>query len=238
MLDLKAILQRYPESVKNKVQFKNILRDTYPEMNREINVLVDVLEAGIALQINQLNYMTEKDIKSYLTILEKFYGIAPKYGVEALYNWAECWKIPYDKIKFNETIEKKSILKEEEIYDVNSVIYQNKNIELTYLGIEILGGNKPYGLYVKFIVQNKIKEKITFYDDIVVINGIGFSINTFAESQAGYRKIINFYIKLEQCKYCGVQSIKDIHDLAIKLYYVINDKKFYMDEKKLKLVFI
>ena len=43
---------------------------------------------------------------------------------------------------------------------------------------------------------------------------------------------------LEKCKYCGVQAVKDIHDLALKLRYVINDKDYYTDEMKLKLVFI
>ena len=45
-------------------------------------------------------------------------------------------------------------------------------------------------------------------------------------------------MELEKCKYCGVQAVKDIHDLALKLRYVINDKDYYTDEMKLKLVFI
>lgn len=44
MIDLKLILQKHPEAVKNQIQFKNILRDIYPEMKREVNLLVDVLE--------------------------------------------------------------------------------------------------------------------------------------------------------------------------------------------------
>lgn len=237
MIDLKLILQKRPEAVKNQIQFKNILRDIYPEMKREVNLLVDVLEAGIALQIHQLDYMTEKDIRNYLSVLEKLYGIDLTYGVQALYNWAETWEIPYDTIKFNEKMVQSFVLNNA-VYDTHSLIHKDKNIELPYLGIEILGEKDPYGLSVKFIVQNKTKEKITFYDDIVVINEVGFSIDTFAYSQAGYKKVIDFYIPLEKCKYCGVCSIKDIHDLAFKLYYVINNKKFYMDEKKLKLVFI
>ena len=68
-IDLQPILQKYPDVVNNKGKLKNILRDIYPEMNREVNVLIEVLESGIALQMRQLNYLEKKDIKNYLSIL-------------------------------------------------------------------------------------------------------------------------------------------------------------------------
>ena len=59
-IDLKPILQKYPDVVNNKGKLKNILRDIYPEMSREVNILIEVLESGIALQMRQLNYIEKK----------------------------------------------------------------------------------------------------------------------------------------------------------------------------------
>ena len=240
-IDLKPILQKYPDVVNNnKGKLKNILRDIYPEMSREVNILIEVLESGIALQMRQLNYIEKKDIKNYLSILEKLYGTSSIYGLEAIYSWADGVGILYDSIESpdNKLSTENPIVMKDNIFDINSLVYKDKNVEMTYLGIEIVGGDNPYRLSIKFIAQNKTDEKITFYDEIVVVNGIGFSINTFAYSQAGYKKIIGFSVDLEKCKYCGVQAVKDIHDLALKLRYVINDKDYYTDEMKLKLVFI
>ena len=239
MIDLKSILQKYPESVKNKEQFRHILRDTYPEMSREVNIVVDVLEAGIALQIGKMDYLKEKDLKKYLSILEKVYGVSSVYGLSALYNWADGWGISYDQLEIKkDEISDKNITSSDDVFDINSVIYEDARIEMTYLGLELLGKGNPYGFLIKFIVQNKTTEKINFYDDILVVNNLGFKIDKFATSQAGYRQIIDFYVGLEECKYCGVRSIEDIHDLGFKLHYSTNDKKYYLDELKLKIVFI
>ena len=97
-IDLQPILQKYPDVVNNKGKLKNILRDIYPEMNREVNVLIEVLESGIALQMRQLNYLEKKDIMNYLSILEKLYGTSSVYALEAIYSWADGWEILHDVI--------------------------------------------------------------------------------------------------------------------------------------------
>ena len=68
-IDLQPILQKYPDVVNNKGKLKNILRDIYPEMNREVNVLIEVLESGIALQMRQLNFFENKYIYIYISFL-------------------------------------------------------------------------------------------------------------------------------------------------------------------------
>ena len=163
-IDLKPILQKYPDVVNNnKGKLKNILRDIYPEMSREVNILIEVLESGIALQMRQLNYIEKKDIKNYLSILEKLYGTSSIYGLEAIYSWADGLGILYDSIEStdNKISNENPIVMKDNIFDINSLVYKDKNVEMTYLGIEIVGGDNPYRLSSKFIAQNKTEEKIT-----------------------------------------------------------------------------
>lgn len=239
-IDLQPILQKYPDVVNNKGKLKNILRDIYPEMNREVNVLIEVLESGIALQMRQLNYLEKKDIMNYLSILEKLYGTSSVYALEAIYSWADGWEILHDVIQANDNkiSNENPIVIKDNIFDVNSIIYKDKRVQMTYLGLEIVGANNPYGFLIKFIVENKTQEKIIFYDDILVVNGLGFKIDKFVSSEAGYNQIIDFYVGLDDCKYCSVRSLEDIHDLRFKLHYFTNNKKYYLKEWKLKIVFV
>ena len=242
IIELRKILEKYPDVLENKNQFKNILKDIYPEITRDVNIVLNVLDAGIASQISATNIMKEQDIRRYLIILEKLYGIAPEYGVEALYSWADAFDTKYEMVEVR--LEKSSAQSNNfcnsEICEIDSIAYRNEKIELTYLGIEPRGESNLYGIKLMFLIQNNTNNNITLYDEVVVINETGISINTFAESPPGLKKVIGFYVSKDEYKYCGVKSIKDFKSLIFKLYYTVDDEncKYYIDAINLEIKFI
>lgn len=241
-IELRKIIERYPGILENKNQFRNILKDLYPETMREVNIIINALDAGIASQISSTDIMREQDIRRHLIILEKLYGIAPQYGIEALYSWADAFDIKYEIFEINN--EKLPVvsrnIRDSEIHVAGSVAYRNKQIELTYLGIELLGENDIYGMSFKFLIQNNTNNNITLYDEVIVINEIGISINTFAESPPGLKKVIGFYASKDDYKYCGINSINDFRSLVFKLYYTLDDEcdRHYTDAMNLEITFI
>ena len=131
-IELRKIIERYPGILENKNQFRNILKDLYPETMREVNIIINALDAGIASQISSTDIMREQDIRRHLIILEKLYGIAPQYGIEALYSWADAFDIKYEMFEINN--EKLPVvsrnIRDSEIHVAGSVAYRNKQIEL------------------------------------------------------------------------------------------------------------
>ena len=56
-IELRKIIERYPGILENKNQFRNILKDLYPETMREVNIIINALDAGIASQISSTDIM-------------------------------------------------------------------------------------------------------------------------------------------------------------------------------------
>ena len=53
-VDLKTILEKYPECENDNARLRAVLRDFYPKNSREVNVVLNVQHCGIAGQIKKM----------------------------------------------------------------------------------------------------------------------------------------------------------------------------------------
>ena len=53
-MNLRIILNQYPQCLESRAKLSAILRDLYPSERREINIVLDIYECGIADKIKHL----------------------------------------------------------------------------------------------------------------------------------------------------------------------------------------
>ena len=53
-MNLRIILDQYPQCLESRAKLSAILRDLYPSERRQINIVLDIYECGIADKIKQL----------------------------------------------------------------------------------------------------------------------------------------------------------------------------------------
>lgn len=78
-IDLKKIIEQFPDCVTNGAKLKAILLDTYPEISKAIvNTLVIMANSGIAKEIQNSANITELDKSRWQKKLEDDYGLSEK----------------------------------------------------------------------------------------------------------------------------------------------------------------
>lgn len=74
-INLKQIIEQFPECVTNGSKLKAILLDTYPEISKAIvNTLVIMANSGIAKEIQDSENITDLDKSRWQKKLEDDYG--------------------------------------------------------------------------------------------------------------------------------------------------------------------
>lgn len=78
-INLKQIIEQFPDCVTNGAKLKAILLDTYPEISKAIvNTLVIMANSGIAKEIQDSENITELDKSRWRKKLEDDYGLSEK----------------------------------------------------------------------------------------------------------------------------------------------------------------
>ena len=79
-IDLKQLINDYPECITNGAKLKAILLDTYPEISKAIvNTLVIMANSGIAKEIHGSENVNELDKSRWINKLENDYGLSEKF---------------------------------------------------------------------------------------------------------------------------------------------------------------
>lgn len=94
MINLKSILQQYPNCLESRSAFKSILLNRYPEEKRTINILTTIYECGMTDKLKGKLIVRQDDIKKLADQLEVDYGTNPKYSEQALLLWADALGSP------------------------------------------------------------------------------------------------------------------------------------------------
>lgn len=92
-IDLKKIIQQYPDCLVNKTKFKAILSDCYPDMKRDINIIFIIYECGIFAKLRDKASINSIEYTSYVSQLEDEYGINPSYSKTAIDTWVQALQI-------------------------------------------------------------------------------------------------------------------------------------------------
>lgn len=99
MVDLKLILQKYPNCLNSRASFKSILMDTYPSEKRLVNILTILFECGVANKIKLKKRIDGNEMQGLITQVENEYGISAQYTQEAIIIWASAFDVSAEKIK-------------------------------------------------------------------------------------------------------------------------------------------
>ena len=79
-INLKQIIEKFPDCITNGAKLKAILLDTYPEISKAIvNTLVIMANSGIAKEIHDSKNVNELDKSRWINKLENDYGLSEKF---------------------------------------------------------------------------------------------------------------------------------------------------------------
>ena len=76
-MNLRIILDQYPQCLESRAKLSAILRDLYPSERRQINIVLDIYECGIADKIKQLreqNNLLQRQLSAALEIDNGLYS--------------------------------------------------------------------------------------------------------------------------------------------------------------------
>ena len=74
-----------------------ILRDLYPSERRQINIVLDIYECGIADKIKQLKSIDALQVQAFCRQLEVEYALPAQYALRGLALWLEAYNVAIHK---------------------------------------------------------------------------------------------------------------------------------------------
>ena len=96
-MNLNIILIKYPQCLESRAKLSAILRDLYPSERREINIVLDIYECGIADKIKHLKSIDALQVQAFCHQLEVEYALPAQYALRGLALWLEAYNVAIQK---------------------------------------------------------------------------------------------------------------------------------------------
>lgn len=93
MIDLKVVIQNYPNSLKNRIQLAAILHDLYPTEKREVNLALAVYDCGIVNRISKMKTLELSQKRVFIKLLEDEWGIREDYALQGILLWTLAYSV-------------------------------------------------------------------------------------------------------------------------------------------------
>lgn len=93
MIDLKEVVEKYPECLQDAKRLKSILYDLYPQEKLYAGILASILDDGIVKDIQGSKEIDVFSFKSYCKKIETKHGFAGKYIEGCLNIWANAFGV-------------------------------------------------------------------------------------------------------------------------------------------------
>lgn len=93
MIDLKEVVEKYPECLQDAKRLKSILYDLYPQEKLYAGILASILDDGIVQDIQGSKEIDVFSFKSYCKKIESKHGFAGKYIEGCLNIWANAFGV-------------------------------------------------------------------------------------------------------------------------------------------------
>ena len=92
MIDLKSIIEKYPECLESPEKFKGFMLDLYPDLGdrARIKVLTDAFSSGLVDEIRNGEYKSV-DISRYIHTMEAQYGYSLRLISESIKQWINAF---------------------------------------------------------------------------------------------------------------------------------------------------
>ena len=138
-LNLKPIVEQYPDCLHNSQKLKGIILDLYPACPRGlIRVIVDIAESSFFKEIQLGSEVTDLKKSSWVSHLENEVGCSPKLAISALNIWLNAFKkdsfteIELDDDIFEQALEFYDNGQHEKAVDLFSLLAEQGHIEAQY----------------------------------------------------------------------------------------------------------
>lgn len=234
-IDLRAILDTYPNSFNDYNRFRALLRDKYPKKSLEVNLLLCVLHCGIVGQMVKLKQLKTVDMNRYIAFMEKEYGTMGQYTAGAVMLWAKALDIPC-KVKINaQKKEDKAIIPSSAPVQVqpvighkfNDLVFENEDIAITYKGVYKFDGLFAQGHRIRFVIENKTNQKMRIEGKNISANGFVIASDDLFNSEVEpHKKVIDTVLmRQSNLSAVGVKQVSDMKELAITFEYEMNRNK-------------
>ena len=93
MIDLKEVVEKYPECLQDAKRLKSMLYDLYPQEKLYAGILASILDDGIVKDIQGSKEIDVFSFKSYCKKIEAKHGFAGKYIEGCLNIWANAFGV-------------------------------------------------------------------------------------------------------------------------------------------------
>lgn len=97
-MNLRIILDQYPQCLESRAKLSAILRDLYHSERREINIVLDIYECGIADKIKQLKSIDALQVQVFCRQLEVEYALPGQYALRGIALWLDAYSVPIQRI--------------------------------------------------------------------------------------------------------------------------------------------
>ena len=93
MIDLKSVVEKYPECLESATKFKSYMMDLYPENadRARIKVLTDVINCGIVDEIKD-GKTDSISIANYRDKMENAFGYSGRLVLEGIMQWIRAYE--------------------------------------------------------------------------------------------------------------------------------------------------
>ena len=122
MIDLRDVVEKYPECLENPTKFKNYLIDLYPnqEDQVQIRILSDIMRCGIVEEI-KAGKTDSIAITHYRTVIESKYGYSSQLVLECISKWVSAFdpNVSYNSEYINENRTTENSIEDNDVVDLN-----------------------------------------------------------------------------------------------------------------------
>lgn len=126
MIDLKEVVEKYPECLQDAKRLKSMLYDLYPQEKLYAGILASILDDGIVKDIQGSKEIDVFSFKSYCKKIEAKHGFAGKYIEGCLNIWANAFGVKINTPPIpqkNAGIEKKAPVQAQAESSIHTHIY-------------------------------------------------------------------------------------------------------------------
>lgn len=148
-IDLKKIIEQYPDCINNGSKLKGIILDLYPDTPKAIvNTLVIMANSGIAKEIHDSKNVNDLDKSRWINKLENDYGLSEKFT-------SQCVELLSRNCPISQIKEKQSheiiqpVKKDFEIENGVLIKYHGKDVEVVIPDEVVAIGNYAFTLCSK-----------------------------------------------------------------------------------------
>lgn len=97
MIDLKMVLEKYPDCMETRMKLSGLLRDLYPEEKRLVNIALDVYQCGIPARIAGLTEIDAMQLRAFIKLLDDEHGLQEQYALQGIALWAAAYGVKLEK---------------------------------------------------------------------------------------------------------------------------------------------